>query len=534
MCGIVGYITTKDDGHPTARQHFLYYGLAMDTLRGADSTGLIGVDKDFRVRTVKSILPGTEFIHSRLYHSGPRDGWATIGHNRAATLGSVKVRNAHPFKFGPITGVHNGTLWRKGQEMPFFDEAMEVDSMLIFNALSKVEPEQAIPEVLEKIDGSYALVWTDDRDKSINFARNKDRPMHLAFNNSRDFMMFMSDGQMLASLNKSLTRNVAHATTIYSLDANLHLKFYKGSLEPEVSKFRPFAFQPVYHNRTYTPQERLWTAPSGPHGKDSKSGGQNSGKTAVEKAVSLWSRNVSAYHDRKSGKSTISEGGTSTKERTVCMPTTTTNGSIPTGHEKLIKRFFELTPGQEMQFIPESATHYGNNGKCMVRGTVVHPGWGDTPWDAVMLDVYRVTYNSFKDVHWSGKLVGVFHPVAQTGNDIPALRLEYNHGDWARYERNKDIKDTVTIPCSKSDVVVVDEDFDEYGDSYEPVPYECFYGPSGKIVDRHELERELEKGCICCGGNLDMDEVTEYEYVNNEQDIVCVDCKWNYMGGESV
>jgi hypothetical protein len=50
---------------------------------------------------------------------------------------------------------------------------------------------------LESLDGSYALVWHDHAANTINFARNKDRPLWLAFSKGRDILFWASEPWMI-------------------------------------------------------------------------------------------------------------------------------------------------------------------------------------------------------------------------------------------------------------------------------------------------------------------------------------------------
>jgi Glutamine amidotransferase domain len=100
-----------------------------------------------------------------------------VGHGRAATRGTVKLENAHPFAKTFETGeilklVHNGTL-EYAQDLPDFHK-FDVDSEWIAEMIVRYGPLEA----LTKIRGAMALVWWNEKDKTINFFRNADRPLH--------------------------------------------------------------------------------------------------------------------------------------------------------------------------------------------------------------------------------------------------------------------------------------------------------------------------------------------------------------------
>lgn len=235
MCGIVGYIVVDDEVLKGSRGRFFSEALFMDTVRGPHSTGMIQVSKNFQQKITKDIIPGYQFVESKIYKKSWKSPWAAIGHNRAATKGTVTRPNAHPFKFGPIRMVHNGTLDNMGANLPHILEPKpEVDSMAIAYNLSKMESKEAT-KILSRIRGSYALVWTDERDKSVNFARNDTRPLHFMVWNG-EAMLFMSEAFMLASV-VSRTLNAEEVPDIFQLTPMNHLKFVKGNLKPRVRKY---------------------------------------------------------------------------------------------------------------------------------------------------------------------------------------------------------------------------------------------------------------------------------------------------------
>ena len=170
MCGIVGVIGSIGLLERRVFQQLLKVGV----LRGDDSTGVFSDDKRGQcwyhketdtpchfvldVPTVSVIDKASSFL---------------IGHNRAATAGAINAENAHPFAFGNITLVHNGTL----DTTYNLRSKHAVDSAQICEELA-TEPDTVA--VLEKLDGAFALVWHDTVKRTINIARNDDRPLAMA------------------------------------------------------------------------------------------------------------------------------------------------------------------------------------------------------------------------------------------------------------------------------------------------------------------------------------------------------------------
>jgi hypothetical protein len=149
--------------------------LQMNTIRGNDATGVFGVAKDGRVDWMKGDTDGWTFTKCRQYQEFEHRIYSNyhyvIGHNRSATRGHTAPENAHPFQENDITLVHNGTVTNNDQ---LFQESL-VDSHAITKALSQSDAKTA----LGLLKGSFALVWFDAKQKTLNLARNQERPLFL-------------------------------------------------------------------------------------------------------------------------------------------------------------------------------------------------------------------------------------------------------------------------------------------------------------------------------------------------------------------
>lgn len=213
MCGIVGFITTQKKEGEIDRARFLKQALIIDTLRGDDSTGVFGVGHkplfdDGTAYWIKQLGGGEAMVDCKEYWENFADvsPWrAVVGHNRAATMGSVDTASAHPFQEGPITLVHNGTL-TSTYSLPttMTSLGVDVDSHAICHNLATHDVE----DVVSKLHGAFALVWHDARDDSINVVRNTKRPLHFGLNKKRDTLYFMSEGEMLSLLDARITLGI--------------------------------------------------------------------------------------------------------------------------------------------------------------------------------------------------------------------------------------------------------------------------------------------------------------------------------------
>ena len=114
-----------------------------------------------------------------------------IGHNRYATQGASSKQNAHPFEFETVIGVHNGTLNNKWALKSGND--FSVDSQALYNHIDK----EGLRSAINISQGAWSLVWWDKVAESLNFLRNKERPMFVAHALKTDTIFFASEKWML-------------------------------------------------------------------------------------------------------------------------------------------------------------------------------------------------------------------------------------------------------------------------------------------------------------------------------------------------
>lgn len=159
--------------------------LFADQLRGADGTGIFYNNKD-RIKHLKAPVASSDFVNSTQYNKAVAEavqqGNFVVGHNRSATKGQLIPAHTHPFRENHITLVHNGTLI--GHEKL---KDVEVDSHAICHSIATC----GIEETVKKINGAYALIWYDSKQKTLNFIRNSQRPLWLI--ETAFFYIFVSE-----------------------------------------------------------------------------------------------------------------------------------------------------------------------------------------------------------------------------------------------------------------------------------------------------------------------------------------------------
>lgn len=167
--------------------------LKLDTVRGPHSTGLLGVEQAGACNIFKKVGTPWELEEYK--------GWSTfwgrhhsvlIGHNRFATQGAVNHTNAHPYEHGHLYGVHNGSLTNKWALEDAKDFDVDSDN-LYHHMLCK-----GLHHTVKTAEGAFALVWYNSSDKTINFVRNKERPLHMAYSEDGKVLFWASESWMLS------------------------------------------------------------------------------------------------------------------------------------------------------------------------------------------------------------------------------------------------------------------------------------------------------------------------------------------------
>lgn len=494
MCGIVGYVSLRDQILPREKKQFMRDALILDTFRGEDSTGVITVCEDFKVDTLKSIAAGYSFVGHKKYQA-MQHGWAMIGHNRAATIGNISHQNAHPFRCDPITLVHNGTLRNKGRDLPGFSEKLNVDSEAICCALAEVEPGEAAQEVLRMIEGSYAVVWTDTRDQSINFARNHNRPLHFAYNNARTIMWYMSDGKHLELLKDRRWCASVDMGPVYRFAAHQHLKWRKGNMRPEVVEYDPFI------------QAR-------------------STKSSTTGTAASANRSSKGSKSTTPGLTDCAKRGVPVSHRIMV------NGKIDSVPEELLEELSlatDLTPDDHICFEPYQWMQYADT-EHNPRKHGVAIGLGYVPmWDAwVECQVHNVPKEKSDKIalnEWRVIPYAITANVFDEKEDAAIMARPYRYEAQTRTgNKEYDRYDVpAAVPTDLSDAQEMSED-DETEETY--------IGPFGHYYSASSLERMLKHGCAHCSCDLDVDDAEEIWWAN-DKDPICDKCSDMFFDPES-
>lgn len=170
--------------------------LWIDAVRGQDNTGAASVlyDKPEEYNLCKVVGATHELMDKKSFDSVVQSGVSFLmGHNRSKTMGNTHPKNAHPFVFNNIIGAHNGTLTWASKGRMKDDTKFETDSEALFNDIN----EFGVDETIKKMDGAWALTWYNRTEKTINFLRNKERPLFYVMDDSNSTVYWASEAGML-------------------------------------------------------------------------------------------------------------------------------------------------------------------------------------------------------------------------------------------------------------------------------------------------------------------------------------------------
>jgi len=189
MCGIIGLIYPQRtwEKHKTTvykvdYKNFMEQAVYVGAVRGANATGLLYVEKTRveakkegqDVNIFKRAYSGTDFIQLGEVQSVLRNieyNWVTVIHHRLSTNNASGHAAAHPFQHKHITLVHNGII-TNAHKLPA--TPVNIDSDRVAAGLAET---QDIENFLGNLSGSFVLVWYDTNTNTINFIRNKERPL---------------------------------------------------------------------------------------------------------------------------------------------------------------------------------------------------------------------------------------------------------------------------------------------------------------------------------------------------------------------
>lgn len=247
MCGLVAMHTIEKNGFIYCDKDEFKQMLVLNSVRGVHSTGIAGFnmrEDEPKVSLVKSVnspyylfnFEQTDEFFTRMIAKFT----TVIGHGRFATKGEINANNAHPFEEGHITLAHNGVISNFTSLKEKHHKNIDVDSHLV----AKLFEEQEAIDVLPTIEGAYVFIWFDSRTKTLNIARNSQRPLYVAELQHRSTLMFASEDTTLewnAKRNKTMLKSIEeikpYQIYTYTVDSIIptitpYKQYYKPYIHP--------------------------------------------------------------------------------------------------------------------------------------------------------------------------------------------------------------------------------------------------------------------------------------------------------------
>lgn len=181
-CGVFGVFN-----HPKAAD-LTYYGLHALQHRGQESAGIVASDgKKFRHHRGMGLV-------TQVFNRNILDGLSgnmAIGHVRYSTSGESLLSNAQPLVFkyseGDLAVAHNGNLVNARVERDVLQQQGSIfqtttDTEIIAHLIARSGKKyfgEAAPDILTRIDGSFALLIMTEKQMLIALDRHGLRPLSL-------------------------------------------------------------------------------------------------------------------------------------------------------------------------------------------------------------------------------------------------------------------------------------------------------------------------------------------------------------------
>ena len=468
MCGIVGMATTEVQVWNDDHIAFFEQALHADTIRGEDSTGVFGWNESMREPDYfKRAFAAPDFLQlkgTRKIVRSTKDWNILVGHNRAATRGSIDHSTAHPFQIGDITLVHNGTLDTQSN-LPN-SHHFTVDSENICYAFSVEKAEDIIPE----LRGAFTLVWFDALDKSLNIVRNDKRPFSIATVENNESILFASEGMMLKWI---ATRNKFKIKQMFTPAPGVWLKYFPHS------DFKDWQEKPEIKTlELYTPPlAQTWPNYDSGYGTTHDKWGQPLGN------------NVTAIKQ---------------------------NPAVPTISDKSKEAFAATNTahGQRVEILdPQWRPYSSNENKGIVFGT---DDMISAPHEAVIHAVSKETYeNQIKGYHIDGELNSGYISV----DGVNTLCL--HPSKWSTFYYTDEVSSNTDVPDIPAVAgTTTQEDADGKSVDYFPGPY-------NSVITEAQFNELNKHGCARCSSDIYLDEIDKVIWTANG-DPICPDCVDEY------
>lgn len=495
MCGIVGFITTETKKGENDRAKFLKQALIIDTLRGDDSTGAFGVghNKFFDDGTAywyKALGGGEHFVDQKEYWENFADVSpyrCVVGHNRAATMGSVDTDSAHPFQEGPITLVHNGTLtstYHLPRSLAELGKEVEVDSHAICHNLAT----HSVEEVVAGLYGAFALVWHDARDDSINVVRNSKRPLHFGLNKTKDTLYFMSEGEMLSLLDARIGLGIS---SIHYPTEGLYLKWLPDTplSEPITKELDLF-------------EDNYWQ----------RAGGYSSPNYSRSGAVWPYSDEYDEYGDDVYPKAKAHN------ERDDWILVGGRRKEVPMLIQEAMLNYDVVVEDRWEMVLQAYGLNPQDNDRMYAVGELLGLGKG------IIYSISPTTLNQTgTGSHWTVRIVGMkVDPQGEAWFVCRLVSTFVNPAVLSNPVVRTTRKEKEDSPGWDDDIPFTADDDDDEEKMKRCLGYDVVPGPGGSLISDHDFYHEVADGCVMCHKPISIRDA--YDLIWVSEGAICPTC----------
>lgn len=247
MCGLIGIVNRETVKYNSDNLVKVFsQGLYCDALRGKHGTGIMGVDGKGYVSVYKRALASADFLELKntIKIIDDPSNIFLMGHNRYATQGGHTSDNTHPFSHSNIHLFHNGTLDSFRNLNPGKTFTVDSDALAYYIATSN-----NVSKSLEEIEGAFSLVWYDESEETLNFARNKERPMYFGLIKNSTSFIYASEADMISWLagRNGIILDKIISTSIGKL-ISIPLDWKEKTI---LTEFTPKEPKVIYYNNSY-------------------------------------------------------------------------------------------------------------------------------------------------------------------------------------------------------------------------------------------------------------------------------------------
>lgn len=486
MCGLLGMYGTISGANIQGKKDFAVEGMIANSLRGFESTGIALLPgkelQDAEPEVYKRAVNGMDFVQfarTRKLVDKFHGSCGFMVHNRASTRGTVHDENAHPFHKGHITLMHNGTLTQ------YRNLASKYDGHVDSEAICWAMDEHGAEAVLPRLEGSYSLVWWDEADRSLNFARNEGRPMYWIWAEDKSYFVYGSEHELLWWL--ASRNNLKLDFTIHHTQPMQHYKF----AAPEKSEvFSKKAFFHRAESYQWNQGRRQWR-------------GKGGSQEETEKKTEVTGNTGSAreFNAKFAGMP---------EARIKAMVELAKDWNVHLDRPVRVQ-FDKWMPYNSGQLKTAGDKTYG---KAYCRSTISGAD--------VLID--GVTQAEWRDLSSASRIISV---------DIIGIRNEQDRAECIFVGRiNYDHTQHVAqmAEAQRSTILVLPDKSKEQAAHDDAGASDLVAGPDGKKVTKQEFKRITERGCCNCSESVTFVEaplLKWFMHLGSSPEFLCPDCGAN-------